>query len=154
MAIQEHDLVTINASDLTSSDFVRVLDGDSSRKVTLDSFIEASTPLLEAEGFIRSTPDTDPVLRTITANTTLVLGDGIINADTTAGNVTVNLMAASDVSDGSTTKIYRIKKKSSDVNKVSVVPSGGATIDGASSLDLFNYNSVSIFSDGFNWFTL
>ena len=157
MALKEEDLVTITSTDFTSSDYVRVLDGDSSRKITLDSFVDSIDPLLLAEGFIKTVPTTDVAIRTVTANTTLDADtDQIILVDTTAGNVTVTLPAANLMGDGALGTRYTIKKKTTDINKVTVATSGGATIDGSAFVDIIGpvMGSVTFVSDSFNLYTV
>lgn len=157
MAIKEEDLVTITSTDFTGGDFVRVLDGDSSRKITLNSFTESLDPLLVAEGFIKSVPSTDVAIRTVTANTTLDADtDQVILVDTTAGNITVTLPSANLMGTGTAGVRYTVKKKSSDINKVTVVTSGGALIDGSAFVDIIGpvMGSVTFVSDSFNIFTV
>ena len=156
MAIKEEDLVTITSTDFTSVDYVRVLDGDLSRKITLGSFTDSIDPLLVTAGFIKSVPSTDVVLTTQTTNYTMLVTDEVILVDTTAGNVIITLPAASGAGTATTTKRYTIKKKTTDINKVSVVPSGVAVIDGAATLDIIGpvMGSITIVSDSFNWYTV
>ena len=157
MAIKEEDLVTITSADFTGSDFVRVLDGDSSRKITLGSFAESLDPLLVAEGFIKTVPSTDVAIRTVTANTTLDADtDQVILADTTSGNIVVTLPAANLMGTGTTGTRYTVKKKTNDINKVTVVTTGGATIDGSSFVDIIGpvMGSVTFVSDSFNIYTV
>ena len=116
MSIKESNLISISNADFTASDFVRVLDGDTSRKITLQEFTESIDPLLLAEGFIK-TAAANPAIRTVTTNATLDEDtDEIILVDTTAGNVTITLPAAPFLGDGSTGKRYTIKKKTNDIN--------------------------------------
>lgn len=82
---------------------------------------------------------------TITANDTVILGD------TTAGDVTITLPLASIASG------YRfcIKKTDSSANDVFVVRSGSDTIDGSTSLTIaVQYVSITVVSDGSNWFII
>lgn len=82
---------------------------------------------------------------TITANDTVILGD------TTGGDVTITLPLASIASG------YRfcIKKTDSSANDVIITRSGSDTIDGSTSATItLQYASVTIVSDGSNWYII
>lgn len=94
----------------------------------------------------------DPVVSTVSVNTTAV-GGYIYHVDTTSSDVTITIDPA-DLWDSTTntTKFVLIKKISSDVNDVWIVPSSG-TIEGTAGTD-FNtqYAKLSFYSDGTNLF--
>lgn len=70
-----------------------------------------------------------------------------INADTSSGNIVINLRTATDI----TGKIYNIVKTNT-LNTVTINPYGSETIGGESSKTLtFNQNNLTIVSDGTNW---
>ena len=73
--------------------------------------------------------------------------DGMIAADTTSGNITVNLQPAADA-EGK----RLIIKKTAAANVVTIVPDGSETIDGQANYKLLgNYDYITIISDGANW---
>lgn len=155
MSIKESALASMTNSEFTASDYVRVLDGNTSRKITLQEFTESIDPLLVAEGFIKTAPSTDVAIRTVTANTTLdAETDQVILVDTTSGNVTVTLPAANLMGTGTTGTRYTVKSKVNSGNKVTVATSGGALIDGAAFVDIFGLNSITFVSDSFNVYTV
>jgi hypothetical protein len=65
--------------------------------------------------------------RTVTANTTVELGDGIILCDTTSGNITVQMLSSTTVPG----RKFIITKISSDTNTVTIVAASGETVNGA-----------------------
>lgn len=158
MAIKESDLVTVTQSDFGSSDFVRVLDGSSSRKMTLSNFASSLSSPLQSLGFV--TGDSTLFIRTVTSNHTALTTDRVILVDTSGGDKIVTLPNASDSSvyDSVTNKslVYTIKKSTSDVNKVTIATSGSQTIDGFASYELLGPNlvGVTLISNGSNWFIL
>ncbi len=86
-----------------------------------------------------------------TANYTITSSDTVIMADATSGNVTITLPVASGVSG------YRffVKRTDASGNTVSVARSGSDTIDGQTSQSLaLQYTSLTIVSDGSNWYII
>lgn len=82
---------------------------------------------------------------------TVSASDTVVIADATSNNVTVTLPAASTVNG------YRfyVKRKDGSANSVTVARSGGDTIDGATSVTLdAQYTSITVVSDGSNWYIL
>lgn len=86
-------------------------------------------------------PGKPPSLRRVTANTTVSFSDETIEVDTTAGNVTINLLTAAEMRG----RTLNIKKISADANIVIIQPAAGDTIDGAASASLTNqWDSIQI----------
>lgn len=84
-------------------------------------------------------------------NYTVTNTDTVVFADATGGNTTITLPAASGVSG------YRfyIKRVDGSSNTVTVARTGSDTIDGATSLSLdIRYMSITVVSDGSNWYIL
>ncbi len=86
---------------------------------------------------------------TKTTNYTLLSTDDVIFGDTTSGDVTLSLPAASTV----TGKIYYIKRITvADGNEVIIDPDSSETVLGLATLSLFSKEElVAIISDGANW---
>ncbi|MES1215497.1 MAG: hypothetical protein ABUT20_08270 [Bacteroidota bacterium] len=88
---------------------------------------------------------------TITATHTASSSEYTILSNNTSGAITINLQAAA----GCSGRIYNIKKLSGASKNVTIDPNASETIDGASTTVLSNqYDSVTIQSDGTNWFIL
>ncbi len=86
-----------------------------------------------------------------TADYTLTSGDTVVMANATSGNVIITLPVASTVSG------YRfyVKRTDASANTVTIARSGSDTIDGATSQTLdAQYTSVTVVSDGSNWFII
>ena len=89
-------------------------------------------------------------ITTKTTSYTASAGDYTILCNN-SGAITIALPAAS----GASGRIYVIKKISGILNNVVIDPSGSETIDGAGTRTLsLQYESVTIQSDGSNWFVL
>jgi hypothetical protein len=87
-------------------------------------------------------------IETVTANYTAQSVDYTVLVDTTAGNITLTLPVASQG------KIYNIKKISSDVNTVTVVPTSGL-IDGSANSVISILNTSKQYQfDGTNYFII
>lgn len=85
--------------------------------------------------------------------TTYTIGtsDTVVIADATSNNVTISLPTASTV----TGYRYYVKRKDGSANTVTVARSGSDTIDGATSQTLnAQYTSVTVVSDGSNWYII
>ena len=89
----------------------------------------------------------------IAGNYPVVNGDTVIIADASSGNITVSIPPADSDSDG---RLLQIKKIDATAFTVTISSSGtGDTIDGSSSEILASqYDSLSIFCDGTEWFIL
>jgi hypothetical protein len=75
----------------------------------------------------------------------------VIIADATSGAITVNLPDAA----GNTGRRYSIKKVDATANLVTIDGDGGDTIDGQTTKVLSDqYDSVTVVSDGTNWFII
>ncbi len=159
MSVKESDLVRVSETDIGANDYVRVLDGDSSRKITTTDFADVLNPLLVAIGFLNSTGsgaglDFHKVV-TITTNYSVLATDNLILANTTAGVVGVTLPTAASSWTASSLvgQSFTIKRITDDANKVTVTPPGAELIDGNTAFDLVgpNRTSITVISDGTNW---
>lgn len=95
-----------------------------------------------------------PVRTTTGTPVSVTSTDGVVLVDATAGNVTVNLLTATQA--GSMTRAVRIMKIDSTAHTVTIVPSvGGQTIDGLANIVLHSqFEDVTLVSDGnTKWFT-
>jgi hypothetical protein len=91
-----------------------------------------------------------PQIATVTDNTTLTESNYTVLANNTS-NMTISLPAAA----ANTGRIYFIKKISNNGSTVTVTPSGGETIDGASNYSISAYNrSIQVQSNGSAWYIL
>lgn len=96
---------------------------------------------LSAKGFLQA-------YATKTADYTLTATDFSVDADATAGDITLTLPAAAS----HTGRIYLIRKTDSSVHTVTVDGNGSETINGALTRALsYQYESMIIQSDGTNW---
>lgn len=161
MSIKESSLVTIGASDLTSTDKLRVLDGDISRNISLEDFAVSIQTELEGLGFVTTsaTPSNFSQIRKIQTKTSgyvLTLTDSVILCDTSAGAFVVNLpTAASAYSGGNTSgQQFTIKRITTDTNTVTITPAGADLIDGSATLVLTgpSLSSATFISDGSHWY--
>lgn len=89
-----------------------------------------------------------------TANYTILETDGVVIADCTGGNVTLTLPAA-NVAGAGFSPNFRIKRKDSSANTVTVARAGADTIDGGTTYALGALQSVDLESDGVSaWYAL
>lgn len=108
---------------------------------------DVSYKLGEAEVLIDSS-----IITTTSVNTFIGQSHNMVNADATAGGITVRLPNANIVQRGHE---FVIKKIDSSINTVVAQPAGGAFIDGKASKTLTTqYQSITIRSDGSNWYTV
>ena len=106
------------------------------------------------------------VIKTITSNYSIEVTDGLILADCTSGNITIDLtyaltsLALQDVTyaylgtsyTNTFSKIVTIKKKDSSANTVTIDADGANTIDGvATKVISTQYDKLTIQWDGTNW---
>jgi hypothetical protein len=91
-------------------------------------------------------------VETFTATSdTLDAKNNVALCDCTSNNITINLPAASTASGLQ----YHIKKIDSTSNTVTVDGNGAETIDGATTATLTTqYESITVVSDGSNWFII
>lgn len=89
-------------------------------------------------------------LRTETANYTAVASDCIIVVNAAGGNVQVTLPDAN----GLEGKMYTVKRIDSSANTVTVIGTGGDTIDDQASQTLNQYDSMVVVSDDTEWWIL
>lgn len=115
----------------------------------------ASTLTVNAAGSstaVKITSEADPFVYasvvTVSTNTTLTTGNTIVLVNASGGSRTITLPAPTSG------KIVHIKKTDSSLNAVTISPPSG-TIDGAGSKSLaFQYDSLTIASDGTNFFII
>ncbi len=89
-------------------------------------------------------------IATKTSNYPAVVGDLVILANATSGNVTITIPDATLVSSSQ----YIVKRIDGSANTLTV-DTGGGTIDGSSSITIpRQYVSVHLVSDGTNWFVI
>jgi len=153
---KESNLVTVGTSDISGNDFVRVLDGDASRKMTLTAFGSSISPILTTLGFVSNANSEQSVaVKIITTGYNVALTDRVILANTSGGALTVNLPSAASVWDAATSvsQQFTIKKTTTDINKVNILPAGIETIDGNTAYNLVGPTlpAITIVSNGSNW---
>lgn len=86
-----------------------------------------------------------------TADYTLTAADLVVGADCTAGTIAITLPSAV----GITGRQYIIKRLSDGGNTVNVITTSSQTIDGGTTANLaFQYQSITVVSDGSNWFII
>jgi len=101
---------------------------------------------------VKITSDSDAFiyanLVSVSSNTTLTNGNSIVLVNATSGSRTITLPAPTSG------KIFNIKKIDSSANTVTISPPSG-TIDGSASRVIFSqYDSLTITSDGTNYFLI
>ena len=156
---KESSLVTVSETDIGAGDFVRVLDGASSRKITCTDFADVMSPLLTTLGFLTTTSSITSTIyhKVVNVSSTYNVSstDSVIIVDTSGGVVGLNLPTAISAWDSvqETGQEFIVKRKTTDLNKVTITPPGVETIDGDTAYDLVGPNLVSItfVSDGANW---
>lgn len=127
----------------TTFDFVRVIKDSASRRITLTNFVAAiKQPLIDI-GFLTTSNLPVSVVNTrvyreTATNQALLITDDVLGVDTSSGNVTINLLLATDAFDVSTSKgqMFTIKNVTDDANKVVVNTSGGDLIEGTADIEL------------------
>lgn len=82
-----------------------------------------------------------------TGDTTLTLDDDMVLVDTSGGAVTITLPPAADA----VNKVYTIKNADTGANAVTVDGDGSETIDGSTTAVLGALDSITIVSDGTEW---
>ncbi|MCP4340359.1 MAG: hypothetical protein GY799_16070, partial [Desulfobulbaceae bacterium] len=136
---RETELVTVTS--ILDSDFVRVINEDSSRKITLTNFTANQEQLLLDLGFITSSEvtQTRQVLEVSSAYT-LKTSDEIITVDASAADVTISLFVAALVYNPTTfqTKQYQIKRIDDDPlsTKVTIIATGPDALDGDTTIEM------------------
>jgi len=93
-----------------------------------------------------STPTT--AFTTITTSTTLSAAVNAVLVDATGGNITVTLPTAVGANIP-----YIVKRKDASANTLTIATTSSQTIDGATTMQiLYQYTSVTVVSDGANWY--
>jgi len=125
----------------------------------LTDFASSIGPELIEIGFVSNANNALSVaVRTAVANSALLLTDRVVLVDTSAADVAINLPSALSVWDATTnvSQQFTMKKITTDVNKVNIVPSGVETIDGNTAYNIIgpSLGAVTLVSDGANWFVV
>jgi hypothetical protein len=163
MSIKESDLTTITNSDFTSSDKVRILDGDTSRNITLQEFSESQQSVLEGLGFVTtsSTPSNFTQTRNIVTKTndyTITDSESVVLCDTSGDVITITLPTAASIwdADNSSSQQFTVKRITGDSNSVIISPPGAELIDGSATYTLAgpSLTTVTFLTDGNNWYTV
>lgn len=91
-------------------------------------------------------------IKTVTSAYTLTATDNTVLADATSAAITVTLPSPTGIAG----RIYTIKKVGTgDIDKALTISPNGGTIDGGTSLVIYNdYSYVSLQTDGTNWFII
>ena len=161
--IKETNLVTMATGDFTSTDNVRVLDGGTSRKITLQDFSASQVSIFEGLGFLTgaSIPADLSALRDVATKMTtyvVTIADSVILANSAGGSYTVTLPTAASAWSASNTtgQIFTIKRITTDVNSVTVAAPGAELIDGSATVILAGpaLTFVTVISDGSNWWQI
>jgi hypothetical protein len=89
--------------------------------------------------------------RLVTLTGPILSTDGVIIADATLGVITLTLPLAASVEG----RFFHVKRVNTPPNKVTVDGNGAELIDGAATVDLIaRYESLSLFSDGSEWWII
>lgn len=130
---------------ILDNDYVRIVQQDSSRNITFADFAS------EVNG--KTGPGS---FTSVTSNLKLTASaPNYILCDTTDSPIAVTLPSASEaLTEGSASKIFNIKKTTTDTNDVTITSALGEKIDGQSSVVLTgtSYPYVEVISDGTNWY--
>jgi len=112
--------------------------------------ITNGTTLMHIPPLASELPRGTVTTKTTTPYTLLATTDEIVLCDATSQNNVLNLPAAASAGSG---RKYVIKKKDSTAHTCTVTPNGAEKIDGQSTqvIDV-QYTSISLFTDGSNWF--
>lgn len=90
-------------------------------------------------------------IKTVTSDYTVIDSDYTILVNATGGNITITLPSASSLQGSE----FNIKKIDSSVNLVTVDGNGSETIDGSTTAIIeTQYESITIQSDGSNWYII
>ncbi|PSL47234.1 hypothetical protein CLV51_10279 [Chitinophaga niastensis] len=91
-------------------------------------------------------------VRTTSGNDALAATDNTLLVNAGAGSVTITLPTATSI----VGRVYTVKKIAGTIdNSVTLQPSGGALIEGATSYIIYNnYTYVTIQTDGTNWYVI
>jgi len=138
MGDKEADL-TKDTTMASTTDFMRIVKGGSSRQISPSNFAtNVLYDLLVALGFITTETGTyRPLISKVYADspiTLAVLTNEVLLANSTDGNIVVNLPAVSTCWDISDSEGYSFTVKKWDAsagNTVTVTPNGSETIDGS-----------------------
>lgn len=149
--------LTINTT-MDESDYVRVVIGGSSRRITLDNLISASEDAIYDLGFQKNTAVNRSVT-TVTSNYVATVADSIILVDASSNDVIITLptmLTMWDAAD-SVTKVITIKKiDQSTTYNVTINPDDGENIDNTNNVILSGSDepSVTVLVDGTNYWTM
>lgn len=136
---RETELVTVPS--ILTTDFVRVINEDDSRKITLTNFTANQEQLLLDLGFITSAEvtQTRSVLEVSSAYS-LKTTDEIIQVDASVADVTISLFVSALVYNPTLlqTRQYQIKRIDDDPlsTKVTIIATGPDSLDGDTTIEM------------------
>lgn len=96
-------------------------------------------------------------VRAIAANSSATTSDDIIQASTSGGDVTVNLLTAAQMHDSETgsSLVQTFRQTNHSSNSLFLLPPSGTTLNGSSSAhEIVNNAAVAIYSDGSALYTI
>ena len=149
--------LTINTS-MDDTEYVRVVIGGSSRRITLENLINSADTALAALGYQKNTGLNRPVTA-ITGNYVATSANSIIQGDCTSNNITVTLPAITDMWDATNevTKVLTIKKvDTSATYSITINPPSGENIDNTNNVILTGADepSATVYTDGTEYWTI
>lgn len=98
-------------------------------------------------------PKIAPYVGTLTANTTVGHGTGLVGVDTNGGTVTVTLAAGLADNTGYTLTVID-EGGFAGTNAITIATANGATVDGGTTATIgSNYGALSVYTNGTNYFT-
>lgn len=134
---------------LAVTDFVRVVIGAISAKISLTNFASQISPLIAASVSKNK-------IRSVTANSAILITDNSIFADSSSGNISLTLPSPASAFDtiNSLSNSFTIAQQVHGGNSVTILPNSSEFIyDGAAqtSIVLSSGSSVTVETDGTNW---
>lgn len=156
MSTQEANLTTLTSAQFTASDKIRVLDGDVSRNISLQSFTESQQSILTALGYGSNASGQLREVTTITTSTIITTLYNVVLCDTSGGPQVITLPTAAEAFDTPIGTTLTIKRITSDANAVTIASVGANLIDGTATLVLAGGGRTytTIISDGTHWHTV
>lgn len=142
-----------NATRVTTasaSDSMWLNIGGSIRQILLSNFATVFGTLVAATAKRQN-------VRTIAANSSATTSDDIIQASTSGGDVTVNLLTAAQMHDSETgsSLVQTFRQTNHSSNSLFLLPPSGTTLNGSSSAhEIVNNAAVAIYSDGSALYTI
>lgn len=152
-----HDLIIAPGSDITADRTLTLTTGDSDRTITLsgnptlddwfDQAVKAASSVIFADVTVTGTVDLKLTTITDTDSPYTIGATANLICDTSSGVITVNLPAASGVTD----RMYWIKNSGGAANNVTIDGNASETIEGSTTLTLTDAEAATIVCDGSNW---